>query len=181
MRGFRSSRMMSIAALVFLAAPGLSAAATGATPSAKANSHGLTVFAVITNDPEWRTKTTQDPYHVTDLATVETLYAGDKAVMAVYVSGARIKAGIAHLTCQLNVHDDTTGKTTKLPRKDCFEGDVESPQTGLYLTNMQFELGEDATGKAGLVRLDVQVTDENAHWTVPVEVSVRLDPSAGAK
>ena len=83
--------------------------------------------------------------------------------------------------CDVTIRHKSGNGDQKMPPTTCFDGPTAPVPNAIMLTELQIELGVDATDKPDISYFDIGVTDAYRQVRVPVALAISDDPAGHAK
>lgn len=163
----------SPAAALFVALAFAGSASTAlAQTIVKADDGTFAVAAMITTDPTWRERFTENAWPRVDKAIFAV---GESGTLALVFANAEIRNGEASIVCDVTLYDDRVEKVIA-EKTPCYQGPAGVPgMANPVMVDWTFTvLAGDALGKAGF---RVTITDAHSGRAIPVDVSYAREPA----
>ena len=167
-------RALAAAVLLLATLAGQTWAADKANPSDKGKSGGFTALALIVVGDNWKAEWNTSTETVPHIQTVDALKPSELGTILTFFSGATLKDGNAQLTCAVTIRE-ADGKKTSFPDQLCFDNKLPGPVDSVYMTGLELAFAPAATDTAGLVYIDLGITDVHGGRRVQLSVSVYAD------
>ena len=132
---------------------------------------GFTASAALVNDPDWEQKWA-DSYSTTPVfIPARELNPDQPATLLIYFSDPLEKNGEIHVSCDVEIRDAGREVVGRLSREHCLTR-MSTTESGDVFLFPVMELTHLHINNAGLLTVEIGVTDENREHRIPLSLTI---------
>ena len=132
---------------------------------------GFTASAALVNDPDWEQKWADSYSNTPVFVPARELKPDQPATLLIYFSDPLEKNGEIHVSCDVEIRDAGREVVGRLSREHCLTR-MSTTESGDVFLFPVMELTHLHINNAGLLTVDIRVTDENRQHRIPLSLTI---------